>query len=63
MGQQRDALLIICIPCTDSEREEGSNKVILQTLREGLQWLLDNVLRFGCGKWMTREADQKEKGF
>ena len=24
--QQRDALLIICIPCIDSEREEGSHK-------------------------------------
>lgn len=31
MGQQKDALLIICIPCTDGEREEGSYKVILQT--------------------------------
>lgn len=31
MGQQKDALPIICIPCTDGEREEGSYKVILQT--------------------------------
>lgn len=31
LRQQRDALLIICIPCTDSEREEGSYKVIPKT--------------------------------
>lgn len=29
-GQQRDALPIICVPCTDGEREEGSHKIILQ---------------------------------
>lgn len=23
-GQQRDALPLICVPCTDGEREEGS---------------------------------------
>lgn len=27
-----------------------------------LQWLFDDVLRFGCGKWRIREEDQKEKG-
>lgn len=30
-GQQRDALPIICIPCTGGERKEGSYKVIPQT--------------------------------
>lgn len=44
MQQQRDALLIICIPCIDSEREGGGGASSESRKQwDHLQLLLDNV--------------------
>ena len=65
MQQQRDALLIICIPCIDSEREGGGGAASESKKQcDHLQLLLDNVLE-GWG-WVGRlfeVEDKKEKGW
>lgn len=54
--QQRDAPLIICMPCNDSERETGIYKWV-ESSASVLHCLEDNVLGAGGGKWKIRRAD------
>lgn len=56
MQQQRDALLIICIPCIDSKREGGELQVSRK--QQEHQELLDNVLE-GGGVLLFEVGDKK----
>lgn len=54
--QQRDALLIICMPCNDSERETGIYEWV-ESSASILCCLEDNVLGGWAGRWEIRRAD------
>lgn len=60
MQQQRDALLIICIPCTDSERVEGSYKWV-ESSESIFPRLSNNVLGDRAEKWKIRKIRSERK--
>ena len=63
MQQQRDALLIICIPCIDGEGGRGGATSELKAAGVSLATVIQCFGgRVTCLKWEIRKADQKEKG-